>query len=175
MCSSNDLVALAGRSRVLSAADLKKLKDSVINSTTKEEDPSEVEPQVEPKQDPADARTDTVKGDWTDKTTSSTKRGKVLPNGVVLHLMKKSDWEGLKQFTSCVSFMTMNALAIHRLGMLERLRGIEGWGDLQSIILSRDMIVFAALYFFYGFQMQCMAFGMFCVLLIRPLDSYALL
>lgn len=88
------------------------------------------------------------------------------PNGgvrscptVVIQLMKKSDWEGIKRFASNVSFMALTALAIHHFGMLERLRDMSSLDALPSVVLSRDMVLFVVLYFIYGFQMQCMAFA----------------
>ena len=47
---------------------------------------------------------DVAERDWTDKSIKESerkKRDRILPDGVVLELMRKSDWEGECQLQCC--------------------------------------------------------------------------
>jgi fatty acid desaturase len=87
------------------------------------------------------------------------KRDKILPPGVLLQLMKKSDWEGCKRLFSNLGFMALNAYAIHKLDIYPSFRDAGNIHDLLDVILSTKMLAFVPLYIFYGFQMQCMGFA----------------
>ena len=92
---------------------------------------------------------------WTDKEQHYiTKRGKILPNGLVLQLSKKSDWHGFKRLISNLSFLLVTGYAIHQLDIFQDILT-----NVCSTFLSSKMLIFVPLYILYGFQMQCMAFG----------------
>eukprot|EP00980_Cylindrotheca_fusiformis_P031506 scaffold26472_cov162-Cylindrotheca_fusiformis.AAC.2 len=100
--------------------------------------------------------------DWSDngiKASERKKRDRILPDGVVLKLMKKSDWEGCKRFFSNMTFMFLTALAIHHLDVFQSIRDAHNLEDAWAVISSNKMLVFVPLYLFYGFQMQCMGFA----------------
>ncbi|CAJ1940096.1 unnamed protein product [Cylindrotheca closterium] len=104
----------------------------------------------------------TVDKDWTDKDIKPSERkarDRILPNGVVLKLMKRSDWLGTKRFLSNMSFMCLTAYAIYRTGMHSEFAEVENLRQLLSVLSSPKMLTFGPLYFFYGFQMQCMGFA----------------
>jgi fatty acid desaturase len=103
-----------------------------------------------------------VDKDWTDNTIKASerkKRDRILPDGVVSQLMKKSDWEGCKRFLSNMGFILLTAIAIHHLDVFLSIRDAHNLEDLWSVVRSDKMLAFAPLYFLYGFQMQCMAFA----------------
>ncbi|CAJ1954869.1 unnamed protein product [Cylindrotheca closterium] len=103
-----------------------------------------------------------VDKDWTDKDMKPSERktrDRILPNGVVLKLMKRSDWFGAKRFLSNMSFMALTAYAIYRTSIHSDFAESENLRQLWSVLSSPKMFIFAPLYFFYGFQMQCMGFG----------------
>jgi fatty acid desaturase len=111
---------------------------------------------------PTNQDVSSVDEDWTDnsiKPSERKKRDRILPNGVVLKLMKKSDWEGCKRFFSNMGFMFLTALAIHHLDVFPSIRDAHNLEDLWSVVRSDKMLAFAPLYFLYSFQMQCMAFA----------------
>ncbi len=87
------------------------------------------------------------------------KRDKILPDGVLLQLMKKSDWQGFIRMLSNLLFMFLNAIVIYKLDIYPSIRDVSSLNDVLSIVLSRKMMYFIPLYIFYGFQMQCMAFA----------------
>mmetsp|Transcript_42637 Transcript_42637/g.72718 ORF Transcript_42637/g.72718 Transcript_42637/m.72718 type:complete len:381 (+) Transcript_42637:110-1252(+) len=100
--------------------------------------------------------------DWTDKTIATSerkKRDRILPDGVVLKLMKKSDWEGFKRFFSNLTFIALTAGAIHQLDIFPQVCNIHNLDHLRSLLMSDRILAFVPLYIFYGFQMQCMAFA----------------
>jgi fatty acid desaturase len=97
--------------------------------------------------------------DWTDSKQDPKKRGKILSNGVVLKLMKKSNWEGCKRFFSNMVFMLLTAHTIHLLGIFSSIREANDLDHLRSALFSDKTLVFIPLYAFYGFQMQCMGFA----------------
>ncbi|KAL3944370.1 MAG: hypothetical protein SGBAC_001574 [Bacillariaceae sp.] len=104
----------------------------------------------------------TVDKDWTDnaiKPSERKNRDRILPGGVVLKLMKRSDWLGTKRFISNMSFMALTAFAIYRIGIHSDFAEVENPRQLWSVLSSQKMLAFAPLYFFYGFQMQCMGFA----------------
>jgi fatty acid desaturase len=95
--------------------------------------------------------------DWSDaKLASTTRRDRILPNGVVLELMKRSDWEGCKRLFSNLALLSLTAYAIYKLDIHPVLLGdIRQWTQLPL----DKLFVFAILYIAYGFQMQCLAFA----------------
>ena len=111
---------------------------------------------------PKEVNSDLAERDWTDKTISASarkRRDRVLPDGVVLKLMKKSDWEGFKRFFSNMTFMALTTYAIHCLDIYSTISAISNVDDLRAVLLSDKMLAFIPLYIIYGFQMQCMAFA----------------
>ena len=87
------------------------------------------------------------------------KRDKILPDGVLVELMKKSDIQGFVRMSSNLLFMFMTAVAIHKLDIYPDFRDARTIRELLSIILSQKMLAFVPIYIFYGFQMQCMGFA----------------
>jgi hypothetical protein len=87
------------------------------------------------------------------------KRDKLLPDGVLVALMKKSDLQGFVRMTSNLLIMYLTAVAIHRMDIYPGLRDASTISDLISVILSTRMLAFVPVYVFYGFQMQCMGFA----------------
>jgi hypothetical protein len=87
------------------------------------------------------------------------KRDKILPDGVLVELMKKSDLQGFVRMSSNLLFMFMTAVAIHKLDIYPDFRDARTIRELLSIILSQKMLAFVPIYIFYGFQMQCMGFA----------------
>jgi len=90
-------------------------------------------------------------GDWTDvKHSERKKRDRILPDGVVMKLMKKSDYYGFKRLLSNLSLLFLTSYAILKLDVYPL--------DINKLTL-QQMLVFVPLYVFYGFQMQCLAFA----------------
>ena len=89
--------------------------------------------------------------DWTDvKHSERKKRDRILDDGVLIGLMKKSDYEGMKRLLTNLSIMTMTILAIYKLGVY----------PLNETSFTREkLLLFVPLYLFYGFQFQCFAFA----------------
>lgn len=87
------------------------------------------------------------------------KRDKILPDGVLVELMKKSDLHGFVRMSSNLFSMFLTAVAIHKLGIYPELRDASTIRELLSVISSQKMLVFVPVYIFYGFQMQCMGFA----------------
>ena len=94
--------------------------------------------------------------DWTDvKHSERKKRDRLLDDGVLIKLMKKSDYEGFKRLFTNLSILAGTAYTIHQLGIFQQVvltRGIESL-DLVKLAM------FIPLYCFYGFQFQCFAFA----------------
>lgn len=91
-------------------------------------------------------------GDWSDaKHSDRKKRDRILPDGVVMKLIKKSDYYGFKRLLSNMSLLFLTAYAIYKLGAFPLV-------DFKSISV-QDWLIFVPLYIFYGFQMQCFAFA----------------
>jgi fatty acid desaturase len=89
--------------------------------------------------------------DWTDvKHSERKKRDRVLDDGILLKLMKKSDYHGLKRLFTNLSIGAMTISAIYRLEVFP-------FND-QSFTLEK-LLMFLPLYLFYGFQFQCFAFA----------------
>jgi hypothetical protein len=89
--------------------------------------------------------------DWTDvKHSERKKRDRVLDDGVLIGLMKKSDAKGLQRLFTNLSIMATTIATIHRLGV----------NPLYISSFTREKLaLFIPLYFFYGFQFQCFAFA----------------
>jgi Fatty acid desaturase len=86
--------------------------------------------------------------DWTDVTHSERKkRDRILEDGVLLGLLKKSDYEGWKRLTINLTIMAATVLAVGRCRVDTSTSSVADW------------LVFLPLYFFYGFQFQCFAFA----------------
>jgi hypothetical protein len=91
--------------------------------------------------------------DWSDvKHDERKKRDRILPDGAVMKLMKKSDYKGFERMLSNISFMLLNAF------LLKKLDIFSYPFDLSNITY-QQVIAFIPLYSLYGFQMQCMAFA----------------
>ena len=89
--------------------------------------------------------------DWTDvKHSERKKRDRILDDGVLIALMKKSDYHGLKRLFINLSIMAATNLAIRKLGV---------WPWREDSMTREKLVIFIPLYFFYGFQFQCFAFA----------------
>jgi fatty acid desaturase len=90
--------------------------------------------------------------DWTEvKHSERKKRDRILPDGVALKLMQKSDYQGFKRFFENVGILVGTAWSIKLSGVdVSWLRGDVSLGALSSFIF---------LYLFYAFQFQCFAFA----------------
>lgn len=89
--------------------------------------------------------------DWTDaKHSERKKRDRILDDGVLLKLMKKSDYEGFKRLFTNLSIMAATAYAIYRLDVFP---------FNESSLDLKKLFIFVPLYLFYGFQFQCFAFA----------------
>eukprot|EP00934_Nitzschia_sp_Nitz4_P002924 Nitzschia sp. Nitz4//scaffold10_size219509//178977//180194//NITZ4_001456-RA/size219509-processed-gene-0.94-mRNA-1//1//CDS//3329533004//2914//frame0 len=89
--------------------------------------------------------------DWTDvKHSERKKRDRILDDGVLIGLMKKSDAKGFERLFTNLGIMALTATAIRQVV-----------GEPSNVFnLSADrMLLFLALYFFFGFQYQCFAFA----------------
>lgn len=90
--------------------------------------------------------------DWTDvKHSERKKRDRILDDGVLIGLMKKSDYQGLKRLFTNLSIMAATAFAIHELDVFPMTH--------EQCWTKEKMILFIPLYLFYGFQFQCFAFA----------------
>jgi hypothetical protein len=91
--------------------------------------------------------------DWTDvKHSERKKRDRVLDDGVLIKLMRKSDYKGFERLFVNLSIMALTAYAIYQV--------IDGQGPRAVTTLPREKLaLFIPLYFFYGFQFQCFAFA----------------
>ena len=85
--------------------------------------------------------------DWSDGKQEESKRYRVLPNGVVMKLMKKSDYKGFERMLTNIFLIVGNAFLIKNLDIFNNLT------DAQTVA------AFLPLYMFYGFQLQCMGFA----------------
>ena len=89
--------------------------------------------------------------DWTDvKHSERKKRDRLLDDGVLIGLMKKSDFQGAKRLVTNLSIMAATIYAIYRLDVFP-------FND-ESFTFDK-MLLFIPLYFFYGFQFQAFAFA----------------
>jgi len=96
--------------------------------------------------------------DWSDtKISSRARRDRILPNGVVLKLMKRSNWEGCKRLFSNLALLFSTAYAIYKLNIHPdiAIHNIRQWGQFEL----EKILIFIPLYISYGFQMQCLAFA----------------
>lgn len=94
--------------------------------------------------------------DWTDVNHAERKkRDRVLSDGVVLKLMKRSDWEGFKRLSTNIGLLLLTACTIHHLNVFPLLSDVSKWDQLTP----EKLLKFIPLYLFYGFQMQCLAFA----------------
>jgi fatty acid desaturase len=87
--------------------------------------------------------------DWTDvKHSERKKRDRILDDGVLIKLMKKSDVKGFQRLFTNLCVMALTAYAIHRLDVfsLDKLNNVK-------------RLLFLPLYLFFGFQFQCFAFA----------------
>jgi fatty acid desaturase len=89
--------------------------------------------------------------DWTDvKHSERKKRDRILDDGILLILMKKSDYQGFKRLFTNLGIMAATAYCIHRL---------QVFPFNANTFNVETMAVFIPLYAFYGFQFQCFAFA----------------
>lgn len=85
--------------------------------------------------------------DWTDvKHSERKKRDRILDDGVLIGLMKKSDAEGFRRLGINLSIMVVTAMAI-------------GTFQVHANASFLTKLAFLPLYVFYGFQFQCFAFA----------------
>ena len=89
--------------------------------------------------------------DWTDvKHSERKKRDRILDDGVLIGLMKKSDYQGLKRLFTNLGIMAATIATLHRLNVF----------PLNNESMTREkLLMFIPLYLFYGFQFQCFAFA----------------
>jgi fatty acid desaturase len=91
--------------------------------------------------------------DWTDvKHSERKKRDRILDDGILLSLIKKSDYKGFERLFTNLSIMALTAYAIHRTQVFPLSEKFEHISVAQ-------WTVFIPFYFFYGFQFQCFAFA----------------
>jgi fatty acid desaturase len=91
------------------------------------------------------------KEDWTDvKHSERKKRDRILDGGVLIKLMKKSDYEGFKRLFTNLGVMALTAYGIQQMNVFPL--------NDQSFTVQK-LAVFLPVYFFYGFQFQCFAFA----------------
>jgi hypothetical protein len=89
--------------------------------------------------------------DWTDvKHSERKKRDRILDDGVLIGLMKKSDRKGFERLFLNLGIMALTAYAIRRVDVSPL--------DFPNID-ARKLAMFIPTYFFYGFQFQCFAFA----------------
>jgi fatty acid desaturase len=91
--------------------------------------------------------------DWTDvKHSERKKRDRVLDDGVLIKLMRKSDYKGFERLFVNLSIMALTAYAVYHI--------VDGQGPRAVAALPIEKLaLFTPLYFFYGFQFQCFAFA----------------
>ncbi len=90
--------------------------------------------------------------DWTDvKHSERKKRDRILDDGVLIELMKKSDYKGLKRLFTNLGIMAVTVCAIHKLDVFPL--------DYATNFSREKLLLFIPLYIFYGFQFQCFAFA----------------
>jgi len=90
--------------------------------------------------------------DWTDvKHSERKKRDRLLDDGVLIGLMKKSDLEGTKRLVTNLSIMAATIYSIYRLDVFP-------FNNDESFTWDK-LVLFIPLYFFYGFQFQAFAFA----------------
>lgn len=89
--------------------------------------------------------------DWTDvKHSERKKRDRILDDGILIGLMKKSDQKGFERLFTNLGIMALTAYGIHSLGVYPL--------NMESFTLEK-LLLFIPLYFFYAFQFQCFAFA----------------
>jgi fatty acid desaturase len=89
--------------------------------------------------------------DWTDvKHSERKKRDRILDDGILIGLMKKSDYKGFKRLITNLSIMAMTVYAIDQLNVYPLNKD-----NLTPVKIA----AFVPLYFFYGFQFQCFGFA----------------
>jgi fatty acid desaturase len=89
--------------------------------------------------------------DWTDvKHSERKKRDRILDDGVLIGLMKKSDYRGLRRLFTNLSIMASTIYCIKQQQVFPL--------NEESFTLGK-FLMFLPLYFFYGFQFQCFAFA----------------
>ena len=101
--------------------------------------------------------------DWTDVVHSKRKkRDRLLEDNVVLQLCQKSDWEGFKRLFTNLAFLYLTIQCIDKVYVLWELdnnnendRGIHN--NIHQKLLK--WILFAIIYLFYGFQIQCFGYA----------------
>jgi fatty acid desaturase len=128
------------------------LKD-IAAEIKKENEEAELAKFLDSKSDTSGLKNVTDDGeDWTDvKHSERKKRDRILDDGVLLKLMKKSDYQGFKRLFINLSIMAGTAYSIQRVGVLP-FTSPESLSPLQ-------ILAFIPLYAFYGFQFQCFAFA----------------
>lgn len=88
--------------------------------------------------------------DWTDvKHSERKKRDRILDDGVLIGLMRKSDYQGLKRLFLNLSILGTTIYGIKKLHCF----------PVNECFALEKLLTFLPLYIFYGFQFQCFAFA----------------
>ncbi|CAB9508449.1 linoleoyl-CoA desaturase activity [Seminavis robusta] len=96
--------------------------------------------------------------DWTDvKHSERKKRDRILDDGVLIKLMKKSDYKGFERLFINLSIGALTIYAIRQLDIKSLLADPQKILDQPELILK--LVAFCILYPFYGFQFQAFAFA----------------
>ena len=91
--------------------------------------------------------------DWTDvKHSERKKRDRILDDGVLLGLMKKSDAKGIQRLATNLGIMAATAYGIHRTDAFVAFRSGD-WATLSA----KEWALFLPLYLFFGFCYQAFA------------------
>jgi hypothetical protein len=97
--------------------------------------------------------------DWTDvKHSERKKRDRILDDGILLSLMKKSDYQGFKRLTINLSILALTAYCIASLQVFQ-FNNNNSTDTSSPFGLVQRLIAFVPLYAFYGFQFQAFAFA----------------
>jgi hypothetical protein len=87
------------------------------------------------------------------QSEAAKKRDRILGDGVLIDLMKKSDYEGFKRLGANLVIFAFTAYCIKSLQVMQVL-------PTQRFFSSKaTMLLFMPLYLFFGFQFQCFAFA----------------
>ena len=84
-----------------------------------------------------------VESDSIDKSINSSEgkdNDRILPDGVILELMKKSDWEGCKRFFTNIGLMALTVYTIHKLDIFPSILEAHNLKQWQAILLDKKML-----------------------------------
>lgn len=135
------------------APNMKSFHNSDFQQMLAEEELREEEERITEfldKQSDTNGLSSLVGDDWTEvKHSERKKRDRILPDGVALKLMQKSDYQGFKRFTENVGILIGTAWCI-------KLSSVIDSPQDKSLV---NFLTFLPLYLFYAFQFQCFAFA----------------